>query len=320
MFIRIKRLLSAKNFMGLKILGGLAGVAAVTAIGLLAGGRSSPDNQKKSIDVTVESAEEIVQNTQTEKSLEVNISVRDNTSEETADNEIISTDKLSEETADGTLNNYSIIKLTGQSCRIDIFREALKEFVPGKCIEFKQHSSDNASIIELKLACVKGAIQYVNARKIGFTDVKLNYSMPMIPYSVTAYTHENEEVQLICSLDKVVTAGYISRNRDIRQLELILKDGYGREKFRYNYRNELEQYQPVTYRDIERSYRGYIFQEDTDNITDREVKFFVFATADQWGFYVVPVTRTGTQLYIGREEFFAFENDIWEVDFFDGTK
>lgn len=221
---------------------------------------------------------------------------------------------------EGTLNNYSIIKLTGQSCRIDIFKEALKEFVPGKCIEFKQHSNDSASIMELKLACVKGAIQYVNARKIGFTDVELNYSMPMIPYSVTAFTHENREVELICSLDKVVTAGFISRNKDIRQLELILKDGYGKEKFRYNYRNDLKEYSPTTYQEIEDEYAEYIYQKDTDNITDREVKFFVFATPEQWGFFVVPITRESTQLYIGREEFFAFENDIWEVDFFDGTK
>lgn len=221
---------------------------------------------------------------------------------------------------DGTLGSYSIIKLTGQSCRIDIFREALKEFIPGKCIEFKQHSNDNASIMELKLACVKGAIQYVNSRKIGFTDVNLHYCMPMIPYSVTGFTHENEEVQLICCLEKVVTAGYLSRNRDIRQLELLLKDGYGKIKFRYNYRNNPDEYKKTTFEDVKELYGRYIYQDDTDNITDREVKFFVFAAGDQWGFFVVPITRDGTQLYIGREEFFAFENDMWEVDFFDGTK
>lgn len=57
-----------------------------------------------------------------------------------------------------TLDSYSMIKLAGQSCRIDIFREALKEFVPGKSIEFKQQTKDNSknSIIELKLACVRG--------------------------------------------------------------------------------------------------------------------------------------------------------------------
>lgn len=30
------------------------------------------------------------------------------------------------------LYDYSLIKLTGQSCKVEIFRDALKEFIPGK--------------------------------------------------------------------------------------------------------------------------------------------------------------------------------------------
>ena len=33
------------------------------------------------------------------------------------------------------LPEYSILRLTGQSCKIDIFRDALKEFIPGKIIK-----------------------------------------------------------------------------------------------------------------------------------------------------------------------------------------
>lgn len=224
---------------------------------------------------------------------------------------------------DRTLEEFSIIKLTGQSCRIDIFREALKEFIPGKNIEFKHHKNDDASITELKLSCVKGAIQYINARKIGYTNVALEYCMPMIPYSITGFTHENKEKQLIYSLDREQRCGYLSRNRGIRQLELLLKDGSGKLKFRYTYNNYEKDYVPVTYEEIQEQYADYaeyIIQDDTDNIADSEVKFFVFAAKDQWGFFIVPITRQGTQLYLGREEFYGFENDIWEVDFFDGTK
>ena len=115
----------------------------------------------------------------------------------------------------------------------------------------------------------------------------------------------------------------MSRNRGIRQLELLLKDGSGKLKFRYTYNNYEKDYIPVTYEEIQEKYADYaeyIIQDDTDNIADTEVKFFVFAAKDQWGFFTVPITRQGTQLYLGREEFYGFENDIWEVDFFDGTK
>ena len=133
------------------------------------------------------------------------------------------------------LDEFSMIKLTGQSCRIDIFREALKEFVPGKSIEFKQQTKEKNDISELKLTCVKGAIQYVNAKKMGFTDVRLYYQMPAIPYSISGYTHEIEEVMLIYCLDRTQICGYLSRNSGISQLELFLKDGTGKLKHRYTY-------------------------------------------------------------------------------------
>ncbi|MCM1161725.1 MAG: molecular chaperone [Roseburia sp.] len=224
---------------------------------------------------------------------------------------------------DHSLSGFSIIKLTGQSCRIDIFREALKEFVPGKSIEFKQQTKEKQSIMELKLTCVRGAIQYVNARKMGFTDVVLTYRMPAIPYSISGYTHENKEVMLIYSLDRKQTYGHLSRNSGIRQLELFLKDGNGNLKYRYIYDNKPEDYVETTYEKIQDKYMAYkecIRQDDTDDIVESEVKFFIFAAKDQWGFFLVPVTRKNSILYMGREAFYAFENDCWEMDFFDGMK
>ena len=222
-----------------------------------------------------------------------------------------------------TLGDFSIIKLTGQSCRIDIFREALKEFVPGKSIEFKQQSREKKDFTELKLTCVRGAIQYVNARKMGFTDVQLYYRMPSIPYSVSGMTHENREVMLIYSLDRSQTYGHLSRNSGIRQLELFLKDGYGTLKYRYIYENRPSDYIETTYAEIVDKYYDYsecILQDDVDVIGEGEVKFFVFAAKDQWGFFVVPIQRRDSLLYMGKEMYYAFENDAWEMDFFDGMK
>lgn len=221
------------------------------------------------------------------------------------------------------LDEFSMIKLTGQSCRIDIFREALKEFVPGKSIEFKQQTKERNDISELKLTCVKGAIQYVNAKKMGFTDVRLYYQMPAIPYSISGYTHENEEVMLIYCLDRTQICGYLSRNSGISQLELFLKDGTGNLKHRYTYDNRQQDYKETTYEEIIDEFSDYaecILQDDVDTIVENEVKFFVFAAKDQWGFFLVPVTRKNALLHLGKSAFYPFENENWELDFFDGTK
>lgn len=70
----------------------------------------------------------------------------------------------------------------------------------------------------------QGAIQYVNAKKLGFADVNLRYTMPAIPYSISGMTHDGHEVMLIYSLDRQQTYGHLSRNRNIAHLELMLKD------------------------------------------------------------------------------------------------
>ena len=195
--------------------------------------------------------------------------------------------------------------------------------MPGKSIEFKQQSREKKDFTELKLTCVRGAIQYVNARKMGFTDVQLYYRMPSIPYSVSGMTHENREVMLIYSLDRSQTYGHLSRNSGIRQLELFLKDGYGTLKYRYIYENRPSDYIETTYAEIVDKYYDYsecILQDDVDVIGEGEVKFFVFAAKDQWGFFVVPIQRRDSLLYMGKEMYYAFENDAWEMDFFDGMK
>ena len=75
-----------------------------------------------------------------------------------------------------------------------------------------------------------------------------------------------------------------------------------------------------TQEEIEQIYGGNIPQDDTDNIVDREVKFFIWAEPMEWGFVVVPVYREGENMNIGREQFYSFEDEEWVMSFFDGLK
>lgn len=221
----------------------------------------------------------------------------------------------------GELEDYALIKLSGQSCRIGLFREALKEFLPGKSIRFQQHSGKEQE--EFKLACVKGAILYAQAKKSGMADILISYKLPQIPFSVSAYTHEQTEKVLIAALDRTKSHGFLSRHKQIRTLELFLKDERGELRYRYVYENQPQDYKAITYEQIQKQYPDSaecIPQDDTDTISDTEVKFFVFAAKDQWGFYLVPVMREHTQLYIGKDAFYQFENSLWETDFFDGIR
>lgn len=219
------------------------------------------------------------------------------------------------------LHDYSIIKLTGQSCRIDTFKEALKEFVPGKSIEFKQKKEDDENIPDLKLSCLRGVLRYINSKKIGDIEAVITNEVPVVPYSVSAFTYNKQEVMLIYSLKKMnQVKGYISRPIGVLEIEFFLKSSEGALRQKYIYHNNFEEYESVLPEEITERYEGKIFQEDTDTIRNGEIRFFLFSHDKNWGFHAVPVARNNEQLYIGKKKFFAFEDDLSELDFFDGFK
>lgn len=218
------------------------------------------------------------------------------------------------------LEEYSIIKLTGQSCKIDTFRDALKEFVPGRTIQFKRRSGDLTKDFELKMTCVDGALKYLKDKKYGFADITIHTEEPALPYRITAFTHSGEEVILIHRLKRNSKSGMISRNMEDLTLKLYLKDMDGKERYQYTCYSSLTDFKEQEYTQIREAHGEHIQQSDTDTIVEQEVKFFIWARPMDWAFSVVPVYRKDGKLYLGKEEEYYFENDGWLQNFFDGMK
>ena len=220
----------------------------------------------------------------------------------------------------GRVEDYSMIRLTGQSCRIGLFRDALKEFVPGRTIQSRRNGRDRAKDAGLKTACVDGALQYLRDRRYGYADITVRTEAPALPYSITAHTHSGEEITLIHCLERGGRCGMVSRNMEDLVLKLYLKDQDGRERYQYTCHSSPADFEGVKYEDIAARYGGHIRQADTDDIVEREVRFFVWAEPGNWSFCVVPVYRRDGGLFLGKREEYCFENEGWLWNFFDGMK
>ncbi len=220
----------------------------------------------------------------------------------------------------GRVEDYSMIRLTGQSCRIGLFRDALKEFVPGRTIRTGRDGRERAKDAGLKTACVDGALQYLRDKRYGYADITVRTEAPALPYSITAHTHSGEEITLIHCLERGGRCGMVSRNMEDLVLKLYLKDQDGRERYQYTCHSSPADFAGVEYEDIAARYGKHIRQADTDDIVEREVKFFVWADPGNWSFCVVPVFRRDGGLFLGKEEVYGFENEGWLWNFFDGMK
>lgn len=220
----------------------------------------------------------------------------------------------------GRLNRFSFIKLTGQSCKIDLFKNALKEFVPGKMIHFRKRAKTENADYELKMTCVDGVLKYLRDKRQGMVNVHMEEAEAVIPYQVTAFTHNGREVVLLNGTGDWKQAGCISRNLEELTLQMHLKDGEGEERYRFQYYCRPDDFTQQTNEGIQEVYGHFIRQDETDTIVNGEVKFFVWAVQEEWGYQVVPVCRREDELYLGKAAFYCFENDNWINSFYDGTK
>ncbi len=219
----------------------------------------------------------------------------------------------------GEIEDYSLIKLSGQSCKIELFRTALKEFVPGKLIKSKPKADSLYDKNELKMSCIDGALKYLRDKKFGYADIKIRHKTPHLPYILTGFTHKGEEVALIDDgIDR--DRGVLSRNIEDLTLTVYLKDKDKNLRQEIIFECMLDEFEAKRQEEIEEIYGDNIPQDETDTIVNGEVKFFIRAEPSDWGFVIVPVYRHDENLYIGREKFFNFESDNWIKNFFDGLK
>lgn len=215
---------------------------------------------------------------------------------------------------------FSFLKLTGQSCKIDIFREALKEFIPGRMIQFKRKSRETAGDIDLKMSCVDGALKFIRDKRLGYAEIELHSDKPVLPYTVSAFTHNGQEVELINGFLRKEETRYVSRNLEDVTLKLYLKDTEGRVRYHFHFDCEPKQFMEATYEDISKLHGSNILQKDTDSIVNQEIRFFAWKRCRDWGYVIVPVCRKDEKLYLGEEQFYPFEHEGWIRNFFDGMK
>ena len=88
-------------------------------------------------------------------------------------------------------------------------------------------------------------------------------------------------------------------------LKLYLKDSNDNVKYEYDYQFNKEELEKTDAKTIGEMYPN-INQHETDNIENNEVKFFVWAEEELWGFYVLAVLRKDEELIYGKRKILLF--------------
>lgn len=109
-----------------------------------------------------------------------------------------------ERTSDELPNKYRKLHLTGQSCRIGLFQDMLKEFVPGKNL---RNGIKIEEAEKKKLACIEGCIQYLSDKTYGKISAKIKIDMPNIIYTVMVDRGSGTTSEILLNGGKIYTDG-----------------------------------------------------------------------------------------------------------------
>ncbi|MDE7312399.1 MAG: hypothetical protein K2N87_12400 [Eubacterium sp.] len=215
----------------------------------------------------------------------------------------------------GRLMDIDRIILSGQSSKIGLFREVMKEYVAGR-----KAKAGGESGCERKLLCMGGAVAYQQDRRTGRIRTAVSYEPARAPYSVTAEDYETpgrQKTLLAKGTPMGEVYGYLSRPTGTEEIWFHLKDGMEKEVLRIPYAVQEQGRTETGYGELLSQY-PLIRQEDLDSMQNGELRLFLFADDENWGFCVLETAREANRLYLKSPGFVPFEPGAWETDFFDG--
>ena len=138
---------------------------------------------------------------------------------------------LNELLAQKDLNNYKYYRLAGQSCKINLFMELLKEFIPGRrlrtssVIKKEQTEEDTKGSIRLKLDCIKGSIAYIRDQECGKIKPEMKTDTPKLIYDV--YINKVDVETRILSREDTSQVGYEVFSNKATKAEILVKNSFG---------------------------------------------------------------------------------------------
>jgi len=220
---------------------------------------------------------------------------------------------------DETMSGITNIMLSGQTTKIGLFRDVLKEYIAGQKVRAPFEYS-----FSKKLKCIRGAVAYYGHKAIGRIRPEISYESPVVPYHLTTETFVDDEREKVLIAQGQTLEGlysFIDRTISAKILELELRD-HDRailQTIRIDF--DVDRFEETTYDHLLTAHEWLVNKQgDVDRIESGDVRIFVYSNDESWGFKCLAIANDRGNLSCSKEWFFPFESTEWETNFFDGKR
>lgn len=227
-------------------------------------------------------------------------------------------------------NNYHELyyKLSGQSCKISLFHELMKEFIPGKYIRYPKGTVREDSST-LKMSCIKGCIEYIRDKDYGEIKPEIKIESQKLIYDIYHNKTSTSEEELILGINgncKIIVLPNTAKKADF-----VIKDKNGILKKNISYDFNLGLDNPCTVTQLEKEIEKKTYLDKKvlkDNIIDglfniseqKVICLFVIPVTNGYGINIYQIYKDGDKYYLQQNgKFESFEDENLET-FFDGKR
>ncbi|MGL5356228.1 MAG: hypothetical protein ACRC0F_10540 [Cetobacterium sp.] len=230
---------------------------------------------------------------------------------------------LSDTSENNILKDYDLFRLSGQTCKISLFAELLKEFIPGKKLRGSEiKNNEEKDTLELKLQCLKGGIHYMSDNESGIVgNQKIINKKPSLNYKIML---DREQKQEILSKSGITISEYDPSKAGEAKFDIHSQDGelIKSEKYEFAFGSEkkidLEEILMLVSEEFE-----YNLREQLER-TGQNIRIIIaIPTEDRFGFEVLDLTKLENNEFYLRSEnnkIFSFEKSLEAISFFNGRR
>lgn len=212
---------------------------------------------------------------------------------------------------------YNTIILSGQTCKISLVYELLKEFIAGRKLrnsDFKKSENSNSK----KINCIKGQILYTGHLMRGTITPKLKYNSAAIKHSVKI--DNIEEIPFLDS--KHVNIYPVPMFTMITDMKIYDCDGNFIKHEKYNYSSE-ENTTPITSEEIKKKFSQIYAEQIDEQLRDitEDTKFIIpIPIKSGTGFEIQEFLKDEAGIKYCSSATFSFENNIDDSQILKGDK
>lgn len=237
------------------------------------------------------------------------------------------------------LLKYNYYKLSGQSCKITLFNELLKEFIPGKYLRYGDEKTSSPDSIELKLACIKGSIYYIRDTEYGEIKPKITMENPQLIYDVCKIDVDDKNKTVMLKSGTTPIRPTVDKiSSEARRVKYIVEARSGKRQNIVDFEIEKTGGRSITTTELKMNIKNFTHDEtgeignyvageltniDLSKEHDEKVfALFVIPSKTGYGFYIYCLrVESGSNRYhlTCEPKYISFEDTSLET-FFDGGR